>query len=444
VSIAAPPPRFSPPPLRAAREVFILGAGFSKAISDQMPTLDELGHRIAGPFAKTPSFVLLPPAAKAAVSAGRLPGGTLEAWLSHLATAAPFLDTSEQLHNSAIAQELVKLLVDEIERSEAVALSAAMPYWLRRLVALWDRLDAKVITFNYDTLLEQAVNASEMPWIDWQGFSAEPVGAVAVNPLKMHGSTNWWWIPGDRGLFAVQPTPLAGRWGQPQPSLPVPGMERFIVPPLASKSDYYDLSFTRQDWMAAREALQGASRVVLMGYSAPATDLTVASLLSNYADPDTPVVVVDNAPDDIVSRLHQVGLRKAAPFQGPDPIRQFAEAYEREISQTVASSLLAFLAEPNLTPDDPVIARVVPSWESRLFVTAIRTEGEVTVIEAVDFQPNEVPLDRALKIQHLRQPIEEAAMAGRGLVLAVQGQPRRAVLNLAHRTFFGNWLAVEA
>lgn len=444
MSIAAPPPRFSPPPLRADREVFILGAGFSKAISEHMPTLDELGHRIASPFAKTPSFVLLPPAAKTAVSAGRLPGGSFEAWLSHLATAAPFLDTSEQLHNSAIAQELVKLLVAEIERSEAVALSAQMPYWLRRLVALWDRLDATVITFNYDTLLEQAVNASEMPWIDWQSFSAEPVGGAAVNPLKMHGSTNWWWIPGDRGLFAVQPTPLAGRWNKPQPSLPVPGMERFIVPPLASKSDYYDLSFTRQDWMAAREALQGASRVVLMGYSAPVTDLTVASLLSNYADPDAPVVVVDNAPDDIVSRLHKLGLHRATPFQGPDPLPLFAKAYEQEISRTVADSLLAFFAEPNPTPDDPVIARVVASHERRLLVTAIRTQGDETVIESLEFQPNEVPLDRALKLPQLRQAIEEAARASRRLVLAVPGQPHRAVLNLAHRTWYGNWLAVEA
>jgi hypothetical protein len=444
VSFAAPPPRFSPPPLRAGREVFILGAGFSKSISEQMPTLDELGHRIAVPFAKTPSFVLLPAAARTAVSAGRLPGGSFEAWLSHLATPGPFLDTSEQLHNSAIAQELVKLLVDEIERSEAVALSAAMPYWLRRLVALWDRLEAKVITFNYDNLLEQAVNASEMPWIDWQSFPAEPVGAAAVNPLKMHGSTNWWWIPGDRGLFAVQPTPLPGRWGQPQPSLLVPGMERFIVPPLTSKSDYYDLSFTRQDWIAAREALQGASRVVLMGYSAPVTDLTVASLLSNYANRDVPVVVVDNAPDDIVSRLHKGGLHKATAFQGPDPIPQFTKAYEQEISKTVASSLLAFFAEPNLTPDDPVVARVVASWERRLFVTAIRIEGDQTVIDTLDFQPNELPLEKALKLPQLRQAIEEAAMCGRRLVLAVPGQPHRAVLNLAHRTWYGNWLVVEA
>src|SRR5438445_10170757 len=96
-----------PPPLRQDREVFILGAGFSKAINRLMPTLDELGHRIAIPFQKTPSFRLLPPAARAALKADRMPGGSLEAWLSSLATPAPFVDSAERLHNSAIAQELV-------------------------------------------------------------------------------------------------------------------------------------------------------------------------------------------------------------------------------------------------------------------------------------------------------------------------------------------------
>ena len=79
---------------------------------------------------------------------------------------------------------------------------------------------------------------------------------------------------------------------------------------MATKSDYYDLSVTREDWLTARESLQAASRVVLMGYSAPLTDLTVAALLGNYADPGVPCLVVDTHPDDIVRRLHDLGIRK--------------------------------------------------------------------------------------------------------------------------------------
>ena len=62
-----------------------------------MPTLDELGHRIADPFRRTPSFQLLPAGAMAALLDGRMPGGNLEAWLTNLASPAPYLDQSERL-----------------------------------------------------------------------------------------------------------------------------------------------------------------------------------------------------------------------------------------------------------------------------------------------------------------------------------------------------------
>lgn len=428
--------------------MFILGAGFSRAISTQMPTLDDLGQRISGPFKSTPSFALLPPAAQAAINAGRLPGGSLEAWLSHLATAAPFLNAPEQLHNSAISRELVELIVDVIEQSEANTLSAPMPYWLRRLVALWDRLGASVITFNYDTLLEQAVNASEMPWIYWENVAAELVDAVAVRPLKMHGSTNWWWQPGDRSIFAIQPAPFAGRWGQPAPALIVPGMERFLVPPLATKADYYDINVTRDAWTSARKLLNGASRIVLVGYSAPLTDLTVGSLLSHFADPQVPVVVVDQRPDEVVARLQKLGLQNAASFQGSDPVRGFAERYEQETSSTVAPSLPQYFDEPAFSPDNPVVARVTAATGTyevpRLPITEIVSSDDVTAIVASEWQQGEVAQDRAIKAHELRKAIEDAAHDGRSVVLRIPNERERTVLHLGHRNFTRTWLVVQA
>src|SRR5205823_4172562 len=97
-----------------------------------------------------------------------------------------------------------------------------------------------IITFNYDTLVEQSVNASQMPWI----LSPTPIDTVqgiSVPLLKMHGSTNWWWIPSDRVGTTMQPAPMAGLWGAPTLSRTVRGMEHFVVPPTATKSDYYDL-----------------------------------------------------------------------------------------------------------------------------------------------------------------------------------------------------------
>ena len=424
--------------------MFILGSGFSRAINRLMPTLDELGHRIAIPFKKTPSFRLLPPPAQAALKADRMPGGSLEAWLSSLATPAPFLNGAERLHNAAIAQELVKEIVSEIAGSESDTLLKPMPPWLGRLVTLWDRLAPTVITFNYDTLVEHSVNGSQMPWIL---SPAEPDATEGITRrlLKMHGSTNWWWIPSDRVGTSVQRAPLSGRWGKPRLTTRIRGMEPFVVPPTATKSDYYDLNITRDTWASARDALQSARRLVLMGYSAPATDLTVAALLSNYANPDLPCLVVDTSPDDVVHRLHGLGLHNAAPFHHEDPIPGFTEAYEHLVSATVAKSLLPLFEGMDISPDDPVLARVAgSSHEPRLPITAIHREDGATTFVATQWQSGDNVADMACKVAEVRESIEAAARHGRRLFLEVPGLPQRAVLNIARRVFNRNWLALEA
>src|ERR1700730_11322468 len=135
-----------------------------------------------------------------------------------------------------------------------------MPAWLPRLGTLWDRTGATVITFNYDTLIEQAVQAAHLPWI--VSPTDDPViESTSLHLHKMHGSINWWWIPADRVGNTVTKAGLAGSWGNPEPSERLGGMENFVVPPLAAKSDYYDLSVMREIWQSARESLTRASRL---------------------------------------------------------------------------------------------------------------------------------------------------------------------------------------
>jgi len=394
-------------------------------------------------YKKNTSYQHLPRAAQAALKEDRMPGGNLEDWLSSLATPAPFLDESQRLHNSAIAQELVKLIVSEISGSETDTLLKPMPPWLGRLVTLWDRLGPTVITFNYDTLVEQSVNASQMPWI----LFAAPVNAdegITVPLLKMHGATNWWWIPSDRVGTRVRRAPLAGRWGKPSQPERLRGMVPFVVPPTATKSEYYDLSVTRDSWTLAREALERARRLILMGYSAPVTDLTVAALLSNYADPDLPCVVVDTAPELVVGRLRELGLHNAIPFDHDDPIRGFAENYEIRTSASVAKSLLPLFDGMDISNDDPVVARVAGSDGPRLPITENRRGDGVTTLVATNWKPGDHVADRACKVGEVREAIDEAALHVRRLSWDVPGQPTRTVLNIARRVFNRNFLAVEA
>jgi hypothetical protein len=57
-----------------------------------------------------------------------------------------------------------------------------------------------------------------------------------------------------------------------------------IVPPTAAKSGYYQNSSLRTQWERAAAALRGAEELVLLGYSAPQTDILVRSLLATNFD----------------------------------------------------------------------------------------------------------------------------------------------------------------
>jgi hypothetical protein len=355
--------------------------------------------------------------------------------------------SGRELQNAAIAAQLIKLVVGEISRSEAVALANPIPYWLTRLVTLWDRLGATVVTFNYDTLVEQAANASRMPWFLWPNYDGDfgdGVGVFAL--LKMHGSTNWWWIPGDQLGTTVEPAAMGGRWGSPSPAETRRGMEPFVVPPIAVKSDYYDLSVTRDDWLTARHALEAAKRVFLLGYSAPATDLTVASLLSSYAEPNVPYTVVDTAPQDVVARLRRFGLSDVTAFQADDPIPKFAHAHELEASRKVALSLVALLDRIQGYEGDPVIARVKGVTGAQFPVTDVTTAGDATAFVATDWEPEGARsvVDSAISGKRLRAEIEDAARSGRRVILKVPNQLDRVVLNIARRVIYGQYLAIES
>lgn len=128
-----------------SRDAFILGAGFSRAISEEMPLLAELGEQVLN---------LLGPNAPEVLP--NLPPADFENWLSFLAEDDPWLREDERLGNRSVFLQISRLLCDLISARESATRQDAPPDWLRMLVARWHEDEAAVITFNYDTLVEAA------------------------------------------------------------------------------------------------------------------------------------------------------------------------------------------------------------------------------------------------------------------------------------------------
>ena len=126
-------------------EVFLLGAGFSKAISEHMPLLAELSRKVQ---ART--------SLKAHSPVWDMFEDDLEMWLTYLSQAHPWLSESENLRNQALFLDLSHDIADELEECENLVTQSFPPDWLSNLTSSWHERKTVVITLNYDTLIERA------------------------------------------------------------------------------------------------------------------------------------------------------------------------------------------------------------------------------------------------------------------------------------------------
>ena len=80
-----------------------------------------------------------------------------------------------------------------------------------------------------------------------------------------------------------------------------------IVPPTTVKSPYYVNQTLQLIWRQAAHALRNAEEVVLMGFSLPATDLLVASLLTmSFPLAESSIITPVDYAEGIVDRVRSV------------------------------------------------------------------------------------------------------------------------------------------
>lgn len=126
-------------------DVYVLGAGLSRAVSPSMPLLAELGEEVTARLdpAVLPRGLRLAPA-------------DFESWLSYLAGDQPWLDEPTRLDNRAAFLRVSLVLHDVVRERERQARADPMPDWFASLVARWHEDRATVLTLNYDMLVEAA------------------------------------------------------------------------------------------------------------------------------------------------------------------------------------------------------------------------------------------------------------------------------------------------
>ncbi len=270
-------------------DVFLLGAGFSKAVSNKMPVLTELSENLRRQV-ELPDYVTAL-------------GNNVEYWMTYLSQSHPWVSEVGNLQHKAAFLELTRHIDLVISDRERLAVEDGCPDWLMNLVNLWHEKQTAVITLNYDTLIERAryfvkddtgnglpldsIYPVPMPDIRRTSVWASDK-ADTFKLFKLHGSVNWYYS-GASSYFGetIYSGHLTG-WGFPDNRVELDSREAasdkvpLIVPPTTEKVSYFQHETIRQIWARAGLSLMTPDRVFCIGYSLPETDLSLRFFLQHH------------------------------------------------------------------------------------------------------------------------------------------------------------------
>ena len=326
-------------------DVFILGAGFSKAIHSGMPSLadltDEVTKRLQASGHSLPQSLMDL-------------GNNIELWITYLSQRQPWLTEYENDFNKSLAGRIRHQIGAIIGEKTARASQTEAPPWLNRLIGSWHHEQATVITLNYDTLVERAsknVQATENgngilavhmypPYFsDVQARSGVGIwgeGSLKTfSFLKLHGSINWYYSGrdnffGETILFS-EDLPFGDEaWRDVQYRRPqTRDKEPLIIPPATEKNTYFNNETVRRLWREAGRALQKAERVFVIGYSLPLSDLGMKFFLTKHRPSQATPIFLVNTDRKVVAQYQELMSRDVRDeFIGnQEPIKRFAENY---------------------------------------------------------------------------------------------------------------------
>lgn len=324
-----------------AKDLWILGAGFSKHVYPDLPLMTELAESVKDITAERFSNPLVL--------------NDVELALSELGSDAPWKTSAEKHQDLALYEQVLERLQERLRipfgglDSDEGNISLG-----KRLVNAWHINRNHVITLNYDLLVESLLdfvrqaNFREeeddkaytvpdrhiypIPIPSVRTRNSRSVGGseseITFSYYKLHGSLNYY-TP--RAPF--QNTAMYHRDHVETEGL-AEGLQSFLVPPTYDKQAFIEHPLLYSIWTKAADELSNIDegRIIFIGYSLPQTDLTMLSMLrstlrsGSHGGIVLPEVIVVN-PDPEAARNYKRLLGVANRVGKVTDVTAFLEQY---------------------------------------------------------------------------------------------------------------------
>lgn len=323
--------------------VVILGAGFSKAVIDSFPLMKHLGKKILDLLLEEDKKKL-PPVYK---DIG------FEKWITFITEPQPYYNKQEKLESSLLAYKITNAIsrILTTEQAKVFEEKVKIQKWFWSFIHVLHLLQAKVITLNYDNLIEYGIDELKLPRpLQLQN----PHGDISLTPIyitendildglpeaigydprsvmnlrmsnsqtilppykktfklyKLHGSLCWYWLEESKANSLIRCCYAHNH----KDDIPA-GYEPFIAPPLLTKNEILNQEPLMQKiWIGAKESIERADRIAIIGYSLPEADFAITGLLSTRIMrdnvKDVEIEIINPYPDEICSRLRSFGWKE--------------------------------------------------------------------------------------------------------------------------------------
>ncbi len=185
-------------------------------------------------------------------------------------------------------QALIHLIIKTLD----IAISQDQSLYSNFLSKLYERkygvgprFDFSFISFNYDILLEKALQRSNANFdyctyvTSYENILLKSQGREHENTklLKLHGSANWWLCKSCDKLEFLHHKNVGRNFNAGCPQCRKP-WHPLLIPPTWNK--ILDSNYMRNVWASAFEELKAATELVIIGYSLPHTDVYFRHLLA--------------------------------------------------------------------------------------------------------------------------------------------------------------------